>query len=191
MAQVKERGGSSFISRAAKKLTANSVPQSFLASKPNGNACYAGYHLGSVRLTLFWNRNTWDNQDSVRSITFYHIPGTSRNDCISSSVFFTSIVWLNYIFRFPFSEYFCTLLKTDSWQSFFEVLTFSLPLSRLFLPTVPWVAWRSLGESKEQFQFSPVSVFHMNRRSELFHRYIMNQNTEYVRELPWQLWRIM
>ena len=53
MAQVKERGGSSFISREAKKLTENSVPQSFLASKPNGNACYAGYYLGSVRLTLF------------------------------------------------------------------------------------------------------------------------------------------
>ena len=91
MAQVKERGGSSFISREAKKLTENSVPQSFLASKPNGNACYAGYHFGSVRLTLFWNRNTWDNQDSERSITFYHIPGTSRNDCISSSVFLLSL----------------------------------------------------------------------------------------------------
>ena len=167
MAQVKERGGSSFTSRAAKKLTENSVPQSFLASKPNGNACYAGYHLGSVRLTLFWNRNTWIIRiQCVRSPLSYS-PNESEWLYFFFS-FFNIIVWLNYIFRFPFSEYFCTLLKTDSWQSFFELLTFSLPLSRLFLPTVPWVAWRSLGESKEQFQFSPVSVFHMNRRSELF-----------------------
>ena len=43
MAQVKERGGSRFISRAAK--TENPVPRSFFAPKPNGNACYAGYHL--------------------------------------------------------------------------------------------------------------------------------------------------
>ena len=59
MAQVKERGeggeerketalllppppsfiGSRFISRAAK--TENPVPRSFIAPKPNGNACYA------------------------------------------------------------------------------------------------------------------------------------------------------
>ena len=32
--------GSRFISRAAK--TENSAPRSFLAPKPNGNACYAG-----------------------------------------------------------------------------------------------------------------------------------------------------
>ena len=42
MAQVKERGGSRFISRAAK--TENPVPRSFFAPKPNGNACYAGYN---------------------------------------------------------------------------------------------------------------------------------------------------
>ena len=33
--------GSCFISRAAK--TKNPVPRSFFATKPNGNACYAGY----------------------------------------------------------------------------------------------------------------------------------------------------
>ena len=43
MAQVKERGGSRFISHADK--TENPVPRSFFAPKPNGNACYAGYHL--------------------------------------------------------------------------------------------------------------------------------------------------
>ena len=35
-----KRAGSRFISRAAK--TENSVPRSFFAPKPNGNACYAG-----------------------------------------------------------------------------------------------------------------------------------------------------
>ena len=35
--------GSCFISRAAK--TENPVPRSFFAPKPNGNPCYAGYHL--------------------------------------------------------------------------------------------------------------------------------------------------
>ena len=48
MAQVKERGGSScFISRAAK--TENPVPRSFFTPKPNGNACYAGYHASDTR----------------------------------------------------------------------------------------------------------------------------------------------
>ena len=41
MAQVKERGGFRFISRAIK--TENPDPRSFFAPKPNGNACYAGY----------------------------------------------------------------------------------------------------------------------------------------------------
>ena len=48
MAQVKERGGGScFISRAAK--TENPVPRSFFTPKPNGNACYAGYHASDTR----------------------------------------------------------------------------------------------------------------------------------------------
>ena len=39
--------GSRFISRAVK--TENLVPRSFFASKPNGNACYAGYFSHSFR----------------------------------------------------------------------------------------------------------------------------------------------
>ena len=50
MAQVKERGGSRFISRAAK--TENPVPRSFFAPKPNGNACYAGYHLNVLMMMM-------------------------------------------------------------------------------------------------------------------------------------------
>ena len=48
MAQVKERGGGScLISHAAK--TENPVPRSFFTPKPNGNACYAGYHASDTR----------------------------------------------------------------------------------------------------------------------------------------------
>ena len=48
MAQVKERGGGScFIFRAAK--TENPVSRSFFTPKPNGNACYAGYHASGTR----------------------------------------------------------------------------------------------------------------------------------------------
>ena len=42
-ASKRERGGSRFISRAAK--TENLVPRSFFAPKQHGNACYAGYQL--------------------------------------------------------------------------------------------------------------------------------------------------
>ena len=46
--------GSSFISRAAK--TENPVPRFFLAPKPNGNACYAGYDHACF--TYLWN-DSW------------------------------------------------------------------------------------------------------------------------------------
>ena len=71
MAQVKERGeggeerketglllpplsfiGSCFISRAAK--TENPVPRSFIAPKPNGNACYADQRSTNFGL---WSRS--------------------------------------------------------------------------------------------------------------------------------------